>query len=222
MNVIQPMMRSRNCEDARTGSHAIKAIAARKVSHEISNLITRWRYMPPDRNIMLFAGAPFARFHLKLGMIHFDDEYFIRCIFIEFPVKPLNEFGGRWFGQFAAGSHAVDFGLHPYVRCRFKLQISAAFIFIEFAGERSLYVAGACVMALNEVAVVAVHQPYDAREMGSGCGMEPCAQDRCGRRKFGDNISNLLRRLLEACWFNPRRRFNKIFGRCHILVLACK
>ena len=73
---------------------------------------------------------------------------------------------------------AVDFPLHAHMRRGFELQVSPLCIASEFTLERACNVAMARVLALDEIAVVGIHDPHEIGERGAGRWMQTRPQVR--------------------------------------------
>ena len=59
---------------------------------------------------------------------------------------------------------------------RLDLEAASLFVFIEIARERALDIPGPGVVALDEIAVVAVHQAHEIGEICGCGGMQPRAE----------------------------------------------
>src|SRR5690606_2231922 len=79
---------------------------------------------------------------------------------------------------------------------------------VELAGKRALDVFGARIVALNEVAVIGVHDAHERREVASGVRMKCLSQCRGGSRQFSNEVGNGLSWLVQASGFDALSRFN--------------
>ena len=98
----------------------------------------------------------------------------------------------------ALARHRFNFGLNPDMCSGLDLQVATTFVAIKFAGQSSLDVAWPRVMPFDQVAVVRVHDPHEVREIRGRARMEGATQDcGCGG-EFGNEVRNLLGRVLKA------------------------
>ena len=104
---------------------------------------------------------------------------------------------------------------------RLDLEVASFLVFIEVAGKRAFDIPGPGVMALDEIAVVAVHQAHEIGEVSGRGGMQSGAEGGACRRECRDRVGNLFRRLLQPGRFDPRWRFNDVVGRCHDNIKVC-
>jgi hypothetical protein len=90
-------------------------------------------------------------------------------------MKVLDEVTSRRFAQLALAEERVDTLLDTDVGSRFDLKIPAA-ASIQVVSQRPLDVSRSCVMAFDQVAVVAVHDRDQLPQASSSPRMKSCAQ----------------------------------------------
>jgi hypothetical protein len=95
------------------------------------------------------------------------------------------------------------------VRAGLDLKIAALFGRVELPRHGSLDFAQGCVMALDQVGIIAVHDPYGVGQRGCRTRMQPCSQPATGSRERSHQIDDCGTRLLKQAWFNSARRFDR-------------
>jgi hypothetical protein len=83
------------------------------------------------------------------------------------------------------------------------LEIATLLVGVELARQRALNVPGPCIMPLDEVAVVGVHDPHETGKACRRARMQGMSQLGRRRREFGYDVGNGLRDLtFEASGLN--------------------
>ena len=124
-----------------------------------------------------------------------DLQHRLGRVAIELAVHPSDEILRRRLGQRAVGGLLVDHRLHAHVRGGLELQIAPRLVGVELAGQRPLDVARPRVMALDQVAVVGVHDPHEIGEVRRRPRMQRLAERRRRRRQLRDDIRDRPRRV---------------------------
>jgi hypothetical protein len=140
-------------------------------------------------------------------------QHLLRCVSVEFPVKPENEIGRRRLrdGELRPG---VQFGLQAHMRRRLDLQVAAVAILVELPGKGTLDVTRPCVMSFDEVAVIAVHDAYERGQIAGRARMKRRAQFCRGRCKLRNHVGESLGHLFETRRLDAIDAFDRrFFGR---------
>ena len=85
--------------------------------------------------------------------------------------------------------HSIDVRLHPDVRGGFQLQVPARRVLLEVLSQRALDVPGPGVVALDQVAVVRVHDANEIRQVTGRPRVERSPERGCGGSQVGQNVS---------------------------------
>ena len=177
--------------------------------------------MAADGDIVLGRRAPLPWCHAKFSVGGLDTQRRLRRVAVELGVQPADEVARRRLGQPVICGQTIDLLLDTDMGGRFDLEVASPFVLIEVADERARDIPGPRVVALDEVAVVAVHQAHEIGEVRGCRGMQPGAQGRACRSERCDRIGDRFRRLLEPGRLDPRRCFNDVIGRCHEISRSC-
>jgi hypothetical protein len=73
--------------------------------------------------------------------------------------------------------------------------------------------ARAGIVALDEIAVIAIHETHEFRQLAGGMRMERTSERGRGGRKLGDDVGNLNCRLFQPGRFEPADAFDAHSGR---------
>src|SRR5215470_8764890 len=217
VDVIEPMMRGRNCQDARRFAQAIEPIAIGKIGDEVWDMSAGGRLVPADSHLVFGLRAPFAGLHDKRLVDAGDAEHILRGVTIEFAMKPAYEIGRCRFRQPMLGVHSIYVSVHPHMCRGLDLEISAPFVLIELARQRTFDILGAGVVPLDEIAVIAVHDTHESGKASGRARMECLAKLRRRRRQLGYNVRYGLWDVFQARGLNAlyaldlRRIFSRSF-----------
>src|SRR6185436_19407576 len=134
-----------------------------------------------DGDLVLGSRPPFAWRHRELATGACDAQHRERSVAIKLAVEPLYEVGRGWLRQRSAGGQPIHLRLDPHVCRRFELQVTPLLVSFEVTGKRPFDVPRTRVVALDEIAVVGVHDAYDIREVRGGARVQRATQP--GRRR---------------------------------------
>ena len=177
--------------------------------------------MAADGDIVLGRRAPLPWCHGKFSVGGLDAQHRLRRVAVELGVQPADEVARRRLGQPVICGQTIDLLLDTDMGGRFDLEVASPFVLIEVADQRARDIRGPRVVALDEVAVVGVHQAYEIGEVRGCRGMQPGAQGGACRTERCDRIGDRFRRLLQPGRLDPRRCFNDVIGRCHEKSSSC-
>jgi hypothetical protein len=155
--------------------------------------------MPTHDVVLLGSRPPLTRRHTEHAIVRFDAQHRLRRIAIELSVQGQQKIGCGRLAELTSCAASVDFPLHAHVRCGFELQVSPCGIARELTLERACDIARARVVALDEIAVVGIHDPYEVRKRGGGRRMQARSQVRGGRGELRHNIVDLAWHVIEQC-----------------------
>ena len=105
---------------------------------------------------------------------------------------------------------AVNLPLHTDMGHGLDLEVAAPFVRVQIGGQRPLDLPGPRVVALNEIRVVAVHDPHEIGQAGGGARMQPGAQPFCHGDELGGQVGQLLAALINEAGFDPGRCFHEV------------
>ena len=94
----------------------------------------------------------------------------------------------------------------------FQLKIPARFIHVEVVVEGALDILGPRIVAFDQVRVIAVHDPHEIGERGSGAGVKPGAEPGRQHRDFGDQVKELAARVFQQAGLDPAWGFDQWLG----------
>ena len=97
----------------------------------------------------------------------------------------------------------VDLTLHPDMRARLKLEIAPLAGCIELILQRPDDLARCRVVALDQVRIVAVHDPHEVRQAFRRTGMQARSERAGGGGERGDQIDDLGGRLVQEARLDP-------------------
>ena len=176
MDVVETMMRGCHRHDLLGRAHPAKLEAACEVVHEPSDFAARGRVMATNGHVLRRLAAEFAGHHLEapaVARLHLPHRPW--KIPVEVAVNLLDELARCGFIELALGEQVVYLLLDADVRARFDLKVSAT-ASVQIVNQRSLDVAGPGVVALDQVAVVAVHDRNELRQASCRTGVKPRTQ----------------------------------------------
>ncbi len=110
-----------------------------------------------------------------------DAQHLRRGVAVEFAMEPENEIDGSRLRQAIFQRHRIDFGLHAHMGGGLDLQVAPRLVVVEIAVDGARDIARPGVMAFDQVAVVGVHDPHEASEIGGSLRIERVAKLRGGR-----------------------------------------
>lgn len=110
--------------------------------------------------VVLRPRTPLTGFHDNLPRLILEGEHCRVGVPVELVVNPLNELRRCRRRQRSLKKHLVDFRLDSNMRCRFNLKIAPILILVQIARQSALNVSGACVVALDEIAVIRIHDAH--------------------------------------------------------------
>lgn len=99
----------------------------------------------------------------------------------------------------------VDLALYPDVGARLDLKLATLGVAIELIGQRELNVTRARVVALDEVAVVAVHHAHQIGQARTTDRMQARTELRRGAHELGNDICERDRRAVEQAGLDACR-----------------
>ena len=149
--------------------------------------------MAADGDIVLGRRAPLPWLHSKFSVVGPDAQHRLRRAAVELGVQPSDEIAGRRLGQLILCGQTIDLFLNADMGGRFDLEVASSFVLVEITDERARDIPGPCVVALDEIAVVAVHQAHETGEIRGCRGMQPGAQGSACRRERRDRVGDRFR-----------------------------
>lgn len=158
--------------------------------------------MPPHGYLVFGTGSPLPGHHDEGAADAFDAQHGFVRVAIKFLMQPPDEIHGSGLGQPVLRRHPVYLFLDPDMGCGFALEIAAARVRVELAGEGAFDVARAGVVAFDEIAVVGVHDAHEIGEVGGRARVEALAERGSGCGQLGQGIRDLLRHLFQPGWLN--------------------
>jgi hypothetical protein len=188
MDVVETMMGDCHRHDLLGRTHPAKFEAACEVVHEPSDVASRGRVMATNGHILRRLAAEFAGHQLEAPAVaRFHLPHRPRKIPVEVAVNLLHELARRRFIELALGEQGVYLPLDADVRARFDLKVSAT-ASVQIIDQRSLDVARPGVVALDQVAVVAVHDRNELRQASCRTGVKPRTQGARALDQFDDGV----------------------------------
>jgi hypothetical protein len=178
MNEVQAMVTDRDGRNATGDSQRCQTKATFEVVHERGYRSARWWDMPSDHVVVMRVVTKAARLHEVRTARARNRQQLLRQLRIKLLVYPADESLCRWFTQRALGATRVDGLLNANVRACLELQIAPVALFFELIGERSLDIARASVVTLDQIAVVTIHHADQIRETAGSTRMEPRSERR--------------------------------------------
>jgi hypothetical protein len=178
-----------------------QAIPLLKMSLEGLDTVARGREMAADGNIMVPGVAKRAWDHADGPMFIADCQLGFRRVVVEGFMYAANEAYSRRLRQVIKGKAAVNISLDPNMGTSLDLQIAALLGRVELARHRALNFAQGCVVALDQVGVIAVHHAHGVCQRGSGSRMQPCSHPAAGGRQ-GATRSTIAGGVFEQTRFN--------------------
>lgn len=163
MNVIKAVVRGGNRQDPRRLAETFEAVTFGKIVHKRADVGAGWREMAPDCNIVLLGRTPGAGLHSEFASFAAKHEHLVRRIAVEFAMEPKDELGRSWFRKTAFCGQTIDLGLNAHMCGSFNLKVAPILILIEFADKRPFEISRTRIMPFDQVAVVSVHDPDEAR-----------------------------------------------------------
>jgi hypothetical protein len=118
-------------------------------------------------------------------------------------MQPADEIDRGRVGQRAGRVLAIDVALHADVRARLQLKIPALRGAVEPPLQGRLDLARRRVVTLDQVRVVAVHDPHGLRQAGSRACMHPCPEACRRPREAREEVDNLCSRLVQQAGLDP-------------------
>jgi hypothetical protein len=111
--------------------------------------------------------------------------------------------------QVIEGKAAINITLDPNMRARLNLKIPALLGRVELPRHGALDFTQGCVMALDQVGIIAVHDAYGIGQRGSRTRMQPGSKPATGGRERRYQIDDCRIRLLKQAWFNSAGCFDR-------------
>lgn len=207
VDVVEAMVRDREGDDSLRRAEACHAEAPLEVRHEVGDVSAGGRPVSAHRDIVLRIAPVVPRDHEEGTVGPFDAKHRIRCVRVELAMEPADALLRGRLTVSAFGLQAIDLTLNPNMCASFALKVATRGVLVEVLRGRSLDVAWARVVALDQVAVVAVHHPSEVHEALGRRGMQPGAERRARADELRDPIGDLRRIRVERARFEPGRRF---------------
>lgn len=203
MDVVQAVMRRRHGDDATAFAQWLETVAFGEIFHESRYPQTgRWS-MAAHRDFVFGSGAQSARLHAEGSPGSLEKEQRFGSVFVESAMQSAEEVQRGRFRGLAGGVLLVDVALNPDVRPRFQLQVTPIFGRGELVGERLFDLTRGSVVAFNPVGVVAVHDPQQVGQAGSGPGVQSHAEPFSRCCQGGDEVDEFGAGLLQQAGFDP-------------------
>jgi len=159
--------------------------------------------MPTDGDLLCRSRSPLTWRHGDLAANASYAKQRVGSLSIEFTMQPQNEIGGRRLGKSSRRAHPVHFSLDPHMGASLQLKVATLFVAIEFACERTFDIAGARIVAFNQIAVVRIHHANEVRKRCRGSRVKRTTQSCRRGRKISGEVSDQFRRVLEAGRLDP-------------------
>ncbi len=121
MDVIEPMVCGRECNESRRCSERGEPITLGKSAHERIHHWARWWDKSPYRDILIGRAPKRPWDHAVRSIAASNGEHFVRSAMIERPMELQNEIARSGLREFARGCAAIDVGLNTNVRYRLDL-----------------------------------------------------------------------------------------------------
>ena len=208
VHVVEAVMGDRHRDHPAPAAHAGEPEPILEISHERRDRRARRRLVTSDDDVLIRRLAPPSRLHAVEAVPARDGEHRVRRAVVEREVEPAHELARRRFRQDARAGEAIDFRLDANVRRGLVLEIAARLVRIEIAVERTFDVARTRVVALDEVAIVRVHDPHEARETRGGPRVQGDGEFGRLGREIGDDLRHERRHRIECGRFDARRAFD--------------
>ena len=175
--------------------------------------------MAADGDLLRSHGAELPGRHAQFAAVTPDNQHRVRRLVVEFFMEPADEDGRSRLRQIADGMAPVDLALQPDMRPRLQLKIAPFLGRFEMPLQRRLNLARRRVVTLDQVRVVAIHDPDGIGEAGGRAGMQARAEIGGGGREAGHEVEQFRPRLVEQTGFNSRSGF---FRRRHNCRQFCR
>jgi len=127
--------------------------------------------MPAYGDVVARFTAPFPRNHDNFAINAFQTQHALRNALVELSMKTLKEGRGSRIGKLASEELFIYTLLNANVSQGFNLEVATIFLNIYIACKRPLDITGTRIVALDEVAVISVHEAHDRRQIRSGLRM---------------------------------------------------
>jgi hypothetical protein len=219
MDVIEAVMRRRDRHDAASGPEPREAIALLEMRHEGRDVSRRWRQMAADAHLLLGTRAKVARLHSLFAVVAAHHQHRARCVAIELRMQPADERHGTRLGCITGSVTAIDLALKANMRARFELEIAALFTVVEPPGERGFDLARRRVVPLDQVRVVAIHDPHRVGEARRNTRMEPSAECSGRGGQAGHQVEQFGSGLVQEARLDARRT---LVEACHLIRRNCR
>jgi hypothetical protein len=144
------------------------------------NAVTARGLVPTNDHVLPGTASKLARNHPERAFRVLDAEERFRRVAIKLLVNPTHEIRTGWIGHRSGSGFLVDGFLDANVGARLELEITP--VVVDLFAQRPLDLTGTRVVPLDEVRVVAVHDPDEPGQItGRACRQCACQLRRAPR-----------------------------------------
>jgi hypothetical protein len=172
VNELEAVVRDRDGRYARGCAQRLQAKFLLEMVHERGHHGARRRHVTSHNVVVSGFMSKYSGLHPVRAAGSLDGKELDGGIVVESLVQRADEACLCRFAQLTREVALVDGLLHADVRAGFELQVASLRLRFELIGQRALDIARARVVALDQVAVVAVHHADQVREARGGQWMK--------------------------------------------------
>ena len=220
VDLVESVVRRRQGRNPLCGTQSGEGIPLSEIVHEGRNRSAARRHVATDRYFVLGLRTELPRCHHEITAGAGDVQHRLGGVTIKLPVQALDEIHSDGVRELPRGMIGVDRLLQLDVGPRLHLEVPTCLVGIEVVGECPFDIPGPRVVPLDEVRVVAIHNPQEFRQAGGGSRVQTGAKQASRGGQFRQQVQQISMGLLNEAGLDAARSFDLGGGGCHLPILG--